>query len=63
MEEKRYPIQSNIILERVLTRELLSDLIHIFRESDFCIAILTADDLCMCDGVERKRLRQQCVGC
>ena len=35
MEEKRYPIRSNIILERVLTRELLSDLIQMFRESDF----------------------------
>lgn len=44
---QRYPIAANLILERILTQELLTSLTQLFRESDYCVAFLTADDCCI----------------
>ena len=60
-QEKRYPIQATIINEKILTRELLSDVMRLFKESEFCVAFLTKEDYCMVGGIEKKRLRQNVV--
>lgn len=59
--EERYPIQATIINERILTRELLADVIRLFKESEFCVAFLTQDDSCRVGENGKKRLRQNVV--
>ena len=58
---QRYPIAANLILERILTQELLTSLTQLFRESDYCVAFLTADDCCISENGRRTRLRQNVV--
>lgn len=60
-KEERYPIQATIINEKILTRELLTDVMHLFKESEFCVTFLTKEDCCMVGGMEKKRLRQNVV--
>ncbi len=60
-EKERYPIQPKIIMERVLTKELLSDVMALFDESEFCITILTSDDVFQTNNGLKKRLRQNVV--
>ena len=60
-EKERYPIAAKMIMESILTRELLSDVMGLFRESEFCVAFLTADDICVIEGTNRYRLRQNVV--
>lgn len=59
--KERYPIEPKIIMERVLTRELLSDVMTLFDESEFCVAFLTADDVYASNDGGKKRLRQNVV--
>lgn len=59
--EKRYPIQSFIVMERILTTDVLNDVTALFRESEMSIAILTADDCCIENETRRYRLRQNVV--
>ena len=59
--KERYPIEPKIIMERVLTRELLSDVMTLFDESEFCVAFLTADDIYTSNDGGKKRLRQNVV--
>ena len=60
-EEERYPIRAAIINERILTRELLADVMNLFRNSQFCVAFFTKDDICLIDGKKTFRLRQNVV--
>ena len=60
-DEMRYPLQSFIVMERILTTDILSDVTNLFRESEICVAILTADDCCIEDGRQYYRLRQNVV--
>lgn len=46
-ETDRYPIRSKIIMENILTQELLSEVINLFKQSELCVAFLTADDTAM----------------
>lgn len=59
-EKQRYPICSKLIMETILTKELLSDVINLFKESEFCVAFLTADDVVMA-GNKKLRLRQNVI--
>ncbi len=59
-EAERYPICSRLIMESILTRELLSDVIELFRQSEFCVGFLTADDIVLSPG-KKYRLRQNVV--
>lgn len=59
--EERYPIQATIINEKILTCELLSDVMRLFKESEFCVTFLTKEDCCMVGNIEKKRLRQNVV--
>lgn len=59
--EERYPIQATIINEKILTRELLTDVMRLFKESEFCVTFLTKEDCCMVKNIEKKRLRQNVV--
>lgn len=60
-EKERYPLATRLILEAVLTGELLSQVMDLFRESEFCIAFLTAEDVCVSDDKKHYRLRQNVV--
>jgi len=57
----RFPLSATIILESILTRELLTDVMNLFKESEFCVAFLTADDCFTNDESNHKRLRQNVV--
>lgn len=59
-DEQRYPICSKLIMETILTKELLSEVIALFKESEFCVAFLTADDIVAADN-KKFRLRQNVV--
>ncbi len=59
--ENRYPFISSIVMEKILTGEILTSVINIFKNSDICIAILTADDTVISNGSEKLRLRQNVV--
>lgn len=59
--EKRYPIQAAIINEKILTRELLTDVMGLFRQSEFCVVFLTEEDVCLTESGKKKRLRQNVV--
>ena len=54
-EKDRYPLSSTMIMESILTGELLADVMNLFRKSEFCVAFLTADDVCVVDNKERYR--------
>ncbi len=58
---ERYPISAKLILESILTKELLSGVVQLFKESEICVAFLTADDCYPVDGGMKKRLRQNVV--
>lgn len=59
--EERYPIQSKIINEQILTCELLTDVMRLFKESEFCVAFLTKEDRCFSENARKMRLRQNVV--
>lgn len=59
-DEKRYPICSKLIMETILTSELLSDVMELFRQSEFCVGFLTADDVVLSEN-QTYRLRQNVV--
>jgi len=60
-EQERYPISVKLILERILTRELLTGVMNQFRESEVCVTFLTADDCCIREDGQYMRLRQNIV--
>ena len=60
-EQERYPIASKIVMESVLTGDLLSSITDLFTQTEYCLAILTADDCCQLDGRNVYRLRQNVV--
>lgn len=60
-EKDRYPINAAIINEKILTRELLADVMRLFKQSEFCVVFLTKEDCCKTVNGEKKRLRQNVV--
>ena len=60
-EQERYPITVKLILERILTQELLTGVMNLFRESEVCVTFLTADDCCVRENGQYMRLRQNIV--
>ena len=60
-EEERYPIAAKIVMENVLTGDLLQSITDLFTQTEFCLTILTADDCCLVDGKNIKRVRQNVV--
>lgn len=47
-EAERYPITSKIVMESVLTGDLLNSITDLFTKTEYCLAFLTADDCCLC---------------
>lgn len=60
-KKDRYPLKSSMVMESILTSELLSDIILSFKNSEFCVAFLTKDDHFVVDGNKKRRLRQNIV--
>jgi tetratricopeptide (TPR) repeat protein len=60
-EVDRYPIEAKCIMESILTRELFSDIVGLFKESEFCVAFLTSEDVCLSQESKKGRLRQNVV--
>lgn len=60
-EGERYPITSKIVMESVLTGDLLTNITNLFKETEYCLTFLTADDCCLKDGEKVYRLRQNVV--
>lgn len=60
-EDMRYPITSKIVMESVLTGDLLTSITDLFTQTEYCLAFLTADDCCIRDGKQVYRLRQNVV--
>ncbi len=60
-EDERYPITSKIVMENVLTGDLLTSITDLFTKTEYCLAFLTADDCCLKDGEKVYRLRQNVV--
>lgn len=60
-EEQRYPITSKIVMESVLTGDLLTSITDLFTQTEYCLAFLTADDCCVCGDRQVYRLRQNVV--
>lgn len=60
-ETERYPLSATIIMESILTKELLSEVVKLFKESEWCVIFLTADDLFVNNESSTLRLRQNVV--
>ncbi len=60
-KENRFPITSRIVMEEILTKDILDEVSKLFRETEICIAVLTAEDCCLKDGEQVYRLRQNVV--
>ena len=60
-EEERYPIAAKIVMESVLTGDLLQSITDLFTQTEFCLTILTADDCCVVEDKNVKRIRQNVV--
>lgn len=60
-EEQRYPITSQIVMESVLTGDLLTSITDLFTQTEYCLAFLTADDCCLKGEEKVYRLRQNVV--
>ena len=60
-KENRYPITSRIVMESILTKDILDEVSKLFRETEICIAILTAEDCCIKGEDQVYRLRQNVV--
>ncbi len=59
--KERYPICSKLIMETILTQELLNGVINLFKESQVCVIFLTADDWFETEKGRVCRLRQNIV--
>lgn len=57
----RYPISSTIVMDSILTGDLLTNVVNLFAGSEVCVVFLTAEDCCITKGQERLRLRQNVV--
>lgn len=57
----RYPINSLIVMDNIMTGDLLENVMELFQKSEICVAILTADDCCINNGTQVYRLRQNVI--
>lgn len=60
-KKNRFPLSSFIVMETILTSDILEEVSKLFRETEICIAILTAEDCCIKDDKQVLRLRQNVV--
>ena len=60
-EQERYPIAAKIVLESVLTGDLLTNITKLFTQTEICLAFLTADDCCVGESGQVYRIRQNVV--
>ncbi len=60
-EANRYPLNSLIVMDNIMTGDLLQNVVELFQDSEICVAILTADDCCINEGTQVNRLRQNVV--
>ena len=60
-KKKRYPVKAKCVMEKILTDELLGQVVNLFKDSEFCVIFLTQDDIVMCEGEEKRRVRQNVV--
>lgn len=60
-EQERYPIAAKIVLESVLTGDLLTSITKLFAETEICLTFLTADDCCLSENGKVYRVRQNVV--
>lgn len=60
-KENRFPLTSRIVMESILTKDILEEVSNLFRETEICIAILTAEDCCVKGDKKFYRLRQNVV--
>ena len=60
-EQERYPIESKIVLENVLTGDLLTHVTELFTQTEVCLTFLTADDCCLNQSGQVYRVRQNVV--
>lgn len=60
-KDNRYPLASRIVMESILTGDILEDVIKLFRETEICVAFLTADDCFVKGNGNVYRLRQNVV--
>ena len=61
VKKNRYPLASRIINEKILTEDILGSVTRLFKETEICIAILTAEDYCSEKDKTILRLRQNVV--
>lgn len=60
-EQERYPIESKIVMENVLTGDLLSNVTALFTQTEICLTFLTADDCCLSENGQVYRVRQNVI--
>lgn len=60
-QENRYPLTSRIVMESILTGDILEEVSQLFKNTEICIAILTSDDCCLKADKNMLRLRQNVV--
>lgn len=60
-EQERYPIESKIVLESVLTGDLLTNVTELFTQTEICVTFLTADDCCINGNAQVRRVRQNVI--
>lgn len=60
-ERERYPIAAKIVLESVLTGDLLTSITQLFTQTEICLTFLTADDCCVSENAQVYRVRQNVV--
>ena len=60
--EERYPISTKIVMENILTGDLLTNITELFTQTEFCLTFLTADDCCITPKGEKVyRIRQNVI--
>lgn len=59
--QERYPIESKIVMENVLTGDLLTNVTELFTQTEICITFLTADDCCINQDGQVRRVRQNVI--
>lgn len=60
-QENRYLLTSRIVMESILTGDILEEVSQLFKNTEICIAILTSDDCCLKADKNMLRLRQNVV--
>jgi hypothetical protein len=60
-EQERYPIEAKIVMDNVLTGDLLTNVTELFTQTEICLTFLTADDCCLSQNGQVRRVRQNVI--